>query len=506
LNRIVSNMLFGLAGFIWPAVLTLIVTPFIVHGLGETAYGIWAMVGNIVGYLSMFNSLQTAGTKYLAQYIAVNDRDNIRKLLGTSLIFNVSIGLLGGGAIVIFAQPLATHIFKIPLSLQSQSIVAFRLAGLGFCLGTVGWWGGAILAGIQRYDWVVGISLAMNTFSTLGSLCVVQLGKGVIWVVLINVIGTLLSIILCIWGVRSLLPDIRWTICFNREMFKRIFSFGIYSTMSVIFAVLATQLDRTLLGIWIGVAAVTLYSIPLSVASRIHQLCAKTLETVFPFSSGLHALNRAEQLKRLFLRAQNLNVVLVVMCSVPLLVLAPEILHFWIGPDFAVKATIAFRLLVIAYGLYALAVVTAGMAAGLGHPELTVAFTLVFGLTSLTGYLFFIPRWGVNGSGMSILLGFAVAVPLFLWYVNKRFFRISAIEIVSTAVVRPILSGLIICAGLLLVRSFVTNIFILLFLLAASCLAYLPVSIILRVWQEQEIKIGLQLWNRFQNILSPKKV
>jgi O-antigen/teichoic acid export membrane protein len=499
-------MIFSLGGFVWPAALTLVVTPFIVRGLGETAYGIWALVGNIVGYLSMFNSLQTAGTKYLAQYIAVNDRDNIRKLLGTSLIFNLSVGILGGGAIVAFSQILATDIFKMPEALQGQSIVAFRLAGLGFCLGTVGWWGGAILAGLQRYDWVVGIFLAMNTFSTVGSLCVVMLGKGVIWVVLMNVIGTLLSIALYIWGVRTLLPDIRWTISFDRAMFKRIFSFGIYSTLSVIFAVLATQLDRTLLGIWIGVAAVTAYSIPLSVASRIHQLCGKTLETVFPFSSGLQAQNRSDQLKRLFLRAQNLNMVLVVMCAVPLLVLAPEILRFWIGPDFAAKSTVVFRLLIIAYSLYALAVVTAGIVAGLGHPKLIAAFTFIFGLTSLAGYLIFIPRWGVNGAGMAAILGSAVSVPLFLWYVNNRFFRISLIEILRSAVVRPILSGAIICAGLLLARMLITNVFILLSVLAVSCLAYLPVSIGLGVWQAQEINIALQLWNRLQNILSPKRV
>jgi len=498
-------MLFGLGGFVWPAALTLVVTPFIVHGLGETAYGVWALVGNIVGYLSMFNSLQTAGTKYLAQYIAVNDRDNIRKLLGTSLIFNLSVGILGGGAIVSFAQILATDIFKIPLELQPQSIAAFQLAGFGFCLGTVGWWGGAILAGVQRYDWVVGVSSAMYTFSSLGSLCVVLLGKGVTWVVLMNVIGTLLSIMLYLWGVRRLLPDIRWTLNFDWVMFKRIFSFGIFSTLSVIFGILYTQLDRTLLGIWIGVAAVTAYSIPLSVAMRIHQLCARTLETVFPISSGLNAQNRTDQLKRLFLRAQNVNVVLVVMCLVPLLIFAPEILKFWIGPDFAAKSTLVFRLLLIAYGLYALNVVTAGLVAGLGHPELNTAFTFIFGLTSLAGYLLFIPHWGVNGAGMSVILGSAVSVPLFLWYVNKKYFKIPVIEIFGTAVVRPLLSGVIICAGLLSAKIFITNALILIGMLFVSCLAYIAVTIVLRVWQVQELNMALQLWNRLHTLLSPKK-
>jgi O-antigen/teichoic acid export membrane protein len=506
LHRFASNTLFGLGGFLWPALLTIVVTPFIVRGLGETSYGIWALVGNIMGYLSMFNSLQTAGTKYLAEYLALNDRDNIRKLLGTSLVFNLIIGILGGGAIAAFAQVLTVDIFKIPIELHSQSIAAFRLAGLGFCLGTIGWWGGAIFSGLQRFDWGEGTSIAMYSLSTLGSLyVVVWLGKGVMWVVLMNIAGTVLSIVLYLWGFRRLLPDIPWSLHFDWVMFKRIFSFGIFSTLQVIFGVLATQLDRTILGILIGVAAVTIYSIPLAVAMRIHQLCARTLGSVFPFSSDLHAQNRTDQLKRLFLRAQNLNVVLVVMCAVPLLVLTHEILSFWISPDFASKSTIVFRFLVIAYGIYAMNVVTAGITAGLGHPAYNAAFTLIFGLTSLASYFIFIPRWGVNGAGMATLIGAAVSVPLFVWYSNKKFLHVPIVAIFNSSFVRPILSGIIICGCLFLVRMFVTNVFILIFVLIASCLAYLAVSICLKVWEPKELNIAFQLLNRIKNLLLFKK-
>src|SRR6266498_3461634 len=133
MQHIARNILFSLLGFAWSIFLVLVVTPFIVRGLGEAAYGVWALVGNVVSYMAVFNSLQTAGTKYLAEYIALNNYDSIRKLKGTSLIFNLSIGALGGLAILLFAEPLAIRIFEVPIELQAQSVIAFRLAGLGFC-------------------------------------------------------------------------------------------------------------------------------------------------------------------------------------------------------------------------------------------------------------------------------------------------------------------------------------------------------------------------------------
>jgi O-antigen/teichoic acid export membrane protein len=195
----------------------------------------------------------------------------------------------------------------------------------------------------------------------------------------------------------------------------------------------------------------------------------------------------------------------VVMCSVPLLVLAPEILKFWIDPDFAAKSTIVFRLLVIAYGLLALAVVSTGLTAGLGHPELNTVFMAFLGIISLIGYYIFIPHWGINGAGMAAVCGSAVAVPMLLWYVNIRFFRVSLIEILGSSVVRPVLSGAIICAGLLLAKTLITNMVILLCALGASCIAYLGVSLCLKVWESQEINIAIQLWNRVRISLSPKK-
>lgn len=506
MKQAARSVLFSMAGFAWPVIISLLATPTILHGLGEASYGVWSLVGNVLGYFSILNSLQTAGTKYLAEYLATKDYGSIRKLLGTSLAFNIGVGLTGGIVIFLLARPLAVSVFNIPPELQPQSIIAFQLAGLGFSLSTLGWWGSAILAGMQRFDWLTGVVVLTNTLFVAGSLLAIFLGWGIVGVVIANLAGLIVSAGIYTWIARRLLPKEAWGLELNWKMLKLIFAYGFYSTMQIVFGMIAIQLDRTLLGIWVGTAAVTTYTIPLSVANRIHQLCAKALEVVFPIVSGLEAQNRSDQLRRLFLRAQNLNVVLVIVVSVPLFVLAREILTYWISPEFAGQATLVFQLLIVAYALLALNVAMAAVVGGLGHPEVNMAFAMVLGLGNLLGYILFIPRWGVNGAGAASVFGSIVSIPIFLGYVNWRFLKVRWIEIISTSVIRPTLAGIVIGIGLYFLRPAINSEINMLIALVMAGLFYLGATFVVGTWQPEELALIGQLWHKFRRYSKPAEM
>ena len=496
MKKVARNIIFSVFGFGWTIILALIVTPIIVRRLGESAYGVWALVGNVIGYMVVFNSLQTAAAKYLAEYIAVNDHESNRKLNGTSFIINVAIGFLGCIVIFFFSKVFAITIFKIPVELQPQGIIAFQLASFGFLFGTIGWWGGSILVGLQRFDWLMAIIVSTSTVSAIGSVIAVLQGWGLVGVSGANVFGTFLSVFFYLWSVQKLLPETKRSLALDLAMVKRIGTYGIFSTVHVLFAVLMSQLDRTLLGMWIGVAAVTTYSIPLSVASRIHQLSAKALEVVFPMSSSLDEKKHTGQIQRLFLRAQNLNTVLVLMLTIPLITLAPEILRFWISPNFAIEGSLVFRYLVIAYAILASNVVMAGMVAGFGHPEVNTIFVITLGLGNLVGYILFIPKWGVNGAGVASVFGSIISVPIFLWYVNHRFLRVPPFEILIGSIIRPLIAGILMILSLILFRPFLSSLPMLFLVLSTSSTIFIISTFLLGVWEKDELDILKQVWSK----------
>jgi O-antigen/teichoic acid export membrane protein len=502
MKQIARSVAFSLLGFGWPVVIALISTPTILAGLGDDGYGIWSLVSNVLGYFVIFNSLQTASTKYLSEYMAVQDYPSVRKLLGTALTFNISVGVVGGAIIFLLARPLVVNLFGIPQDLEEYGVLAFQLASFGFAISTLSWWGTAVLTGIQRFDWLTGIMILSNTLYVLGSLVAVLIGWGVVGVVGANLASLVLSAGIYMWGAHRLLPKAAQALEFDWKMLRRIFAYGFYSTIHMVFGLIAVQIDRTLLGIWVGTAAVATYSVPLSIANRIHQLCAKALEVVFPIASGLDAQSKSDQLKKLFLRAQNLNTVLVILAATPLLILAHEILMYWISPDFADRASLVFQLLIIAYGLLGLSVVMGAIVAGLGRPEINTAFAVGLGLSNLLGYFLFMPKWGVNGAGLASVFGSALSVPIFLWYINRYFLKLRWIEILSASVSKPLLAGIIVGTALYFLRPLITSGISLFIVLVAAEAALVGITLLLGVWLADELALILQFWQKF---IQPQK-
>lgn len=493
------NVVFSLIGFIGPVLLLLLTTPPILRGLGDAAFGVWAMVGNVLGYFTVFNALQTASTKYLAEYVAVGDADRVHRLLGTSLAYNTVVGVLGGVAIWLLADPLASRILTIPPALQAPSAMAFRVAAFGFLLGTMAAWGAAVLAGLQRYGWLSAATLLGTTFTGVGGVAVVRAGYGVVGVAATNVAGTALTAIVYAAVSRRLLGPPLFRLRYDQRMLGMVLSYGAFSTLQVVFGVLITQLDRTLLGAWVGVAAVTIYSVPMSMAVRIHQLSARALEVVFPIASTLQAEGSAQQLRNLYVRAQTANTALATMAAVPLFVFAAEILGAWIGADFAASAAPVFRLLIVAYAIFAANVVPSAILSGLARPGTVAASAGLLALGNLVGYVALIPRFGALGAAAASAIASLVCIPPLIAYVG-RLVGASWRDLAVAAFARPLAAGAVAAGALTLMRPLVTGAATLVAALLLAPLAYAAASVLFGVWTDAEWAVARRAWARVQTI------
>lgn len=503
--RAARGVLFGIVGFAYPAVLLILATPLILHGLGEAAYGVWALVGNVVGYFAVVNALQTASTKYLAEFAARGDHGQVRALLGTTLAFHLLVGALGAAAIFAVAHPLASRVLAIPTGLQAVSETAFRVAAVGFFVSTLASWSASILSGLQRYDWLAGTTAAGTTMATLGSIVAVRGGHGVVGVAAATVAGTAVSLAASVWAADRLLRPALRQLGFDRTLLRSVLAYGMFSTVQIVCGTLVTQLDRTLLGTWAGVAAVTTYSVPLAVAMRVHQLTARALEVVFPMASALDAERRAEPLRRLFLRGQTANVVLVTMLAVPLLVLAHEILQLWIGAAFAERATLVFQLLVVAYAVLATNVVAAAVLAGCGRPASITAFVAALGAANVAGYVLLIPRFGAVGAAAASAAASVLCVPPFVWYAARRVVLVPSRAFLTDALARPVGAGVPAAVALLLVRPLVSDLPTLLLAVVASCAGYLGLTFLLGVWAPDERAMLRGWWARIHPVSNERR-
>jgi O-antigen/teichoic acid export membrane protein len=442
LQRSSVNMLSSAAGYTVPMLVNLITTPPLLQALGEAAYGLQSLVAVIIGYLTFMDmGLDLPIIKLLAADRARRDADAESHLLSTTLQLYGVIGLAGMLGIMLSADWLARSVFQVPADLVDQAVTVFRLAGIGF-LGSVGMsWGRAVAMGLQRFDLSYSVSIVLSTAGTLIGLGVVYAGYGVVGYVLSRTIFTTLAGPTYFLLTRRLLPDIRFRLGIHRATLRKVSGYIGYGTFNRIVSSLVSRLDQTLLGIWVGVAAVGIYAIPFLLVSSLSYMLAYMLGFIFPMASELQSLGQMDQLRDIFMRASRFNAALAGLIFIPLFVLGDQFLMLW-TPSIAAQAAGVLRLLALAGYIGTLtASLTNNVMVGLGRMRQFTIYITIRAMV-LAGFCFILIRpLGLEGAGWALLLTCSVDV-VYLIIVLRRYLQIAPWRLFQRAYLRPILLGI----------------------------------------------------------------
>ncbi len=405
----------------WPVLLSFAAMPFIIRGLGNDGYGIRGLVSSVMGYFALLDlGLNGAVTKYLAEYRVTNEDGMIAELLGTTLTTFSVLGLVGGACIFFMARWFALHLFTIPPSYYPQAILAFRLTGVGFFLSMLNWWGSSVAPGLHRFDIFNGISIGFGTLSTLGMIVAVWAGYGLTGVIAASLLANALTIVAYYVSTRKLLPHIPVRFSFDKAMFRRTFSFGIYMVAFRIFALLFAHLDSLMIGSFIGTAAVTFYIVPQQVAQIVGGLNGKMMQIFFPMASEFSVKGEKERMDRLFVRSFNLSVFIGMAVAVPLAIMAGPLLRYWVSPEMAHNSAAVLRLLLLTFFLAGLTAMPTNILGGVDAPQYTAIGAMVSGLFGALFYFLLIRPFGILGIAAGKALSVAITVLYYLLICHRK--------------------------------------------------------------------------------------
>src|ERR1700675_2848002 len=68
-------------------------SPFIVHRLGDAAFGIWVLIFSITGYYGLFDlGIRSSIVRYVSKYSATGEHEKLAHFVNTALFTYTSIG------------------------------------------------------------------------------------------------------------------------------------------------------------------------------------------------------------------------------------------------------------------------------------------------------------------------------------------------------------------------------------------------------------------------------
>src|ERR1700692_402885 len=70
-------------------------SPFIVHRLGDAAFGIWVLIFAVTGYYGLFDlGIRSSIIRYVSKYAATGDKEKLAQFVNTALFSYTGVGLL----------------------------------------------------------------------------------------------------------------------------------------------------------------------------------------------------------------------------------------------------------------------------------------------------------------------------------------------------------------------------------------------------------------------------
>ncbi|MFO0910438.1 MAG: flippase [Isosphaeraceae bacterium] len=335
-NRLLArNAVWNLVTQCIPMVVALLTMPWLIQGLGPHRFGILTLSWMVLGYFSLFDlGLGRALTKLSADLLGQGRLERLPELIGTALALMTGLGL-AGTLVVCLLTPRIVGLLQIEPPLQAEARGAFYLmaAALPF-IGT---------AGLRR-DGAHQKFGAINTIRTLTSsssdrpACRSPLHEQprvrggcrgtkplpLLWPAHVAIV---------LRSVPGLTPGM--TI---RGDVIRPLGFGGWMTAVNLINPLMVQMDRFLIAGLASAAAVTFYTTPYELVTKSWFLSNAVLGVMFPAFAASAVVDRrrtAELLGRC-LRHVGLILFPVVLGGIGL---GAEVLHVWVGPEFAARST-----------------------------------------------------------------------------------------------------------------------------------------------------------------------
>lgn len=412
--RKLSSPAWAVLEYAWYPLLLFVTTPWFLHSLGVEQYGHWMLLSATVGLGGMLSAGTGAATiKAVSAGIGRATKSEVERSIRTSL----AIAMVGGGALALlvfiafwFAGSTLLPRMGDPALLRLTGVVAALLLWIEQLDNVLS----SAMKGAERFGLAARAEMASKTFQILAA-AIILLWRPDLPALYSTLLATAAIRLLCkaylAWkmlelsSLRPSLTGIGATLHFAKWGWLQ-------GAGGLLFGVA----DRMLVGAILGATSLTYYSIASQLAMQVHAISAAGLSVIFPrISRELESRDLASFRKVAKLGMAG-NFVLSGALAAALILLGPDLLRLWIGPEAGQATARILPWLVAAYWVLALNVVPYYMLLGLGRIRFVGITVFISGVAGLATMYLTTSHFGLVGApagrGMYALLTLAMFFPL----------------------------------------------------------------------------------------------
>lgn len=434
-------------------VVGLFLSPYILHHLGDEAFGLWVLIFSVTGYYGLFDlGIRSSIIRYVAKYSTVAEHEELNRLVNTAFFTYSGIGALA--LLITFAVSFYVgSIFRISGDSLYLARWLFLMVGsavaLGFPLGVFG----GILEGLQRFYILNLNNMSATVLRAALIVIALQHGRGLLTVAFITVALPLLANLINAVVAFRLLPLRFGLEHLNRESLKRIASYSGTTFIIIVAVRLRFKTDAIVIGTFVSSAAITYFTIGSRLVDYAGEVVGGLAQVFVPMSSQSDATGDLTGLRRIFVAGNRACALITFPMTAILIILGKSVIEAWMGARYIAASYPVMLVLVIPFTLMLAQSASGRVLYGMAKHKTLAVVTLMEGGANLFLSILLVRRFGILGDAVGTAIPLACTT---LFFMPRHLCRVLKMRI-GVYLREAFLLPLILCGPLVAVLLFMRH-------------------------------------------------
>lgn len=325
-------------------------TPILTAKLGQSEYGLYSLVTSIISYLTILDfGFGNAIIVYTARYRVNNEKEKQEKLHGMFFLIYTVIGVIAGiiGAFIwlntdkLFANSMSTE--EISKAKILLGILTFNLI-VTFPLSVFS----SIITAYEKFVFAKLLNLARIILNPIIMIILLNMGYKSVELVILTTVLNITTLLLNFWYCKTKLHIKLKFGKLDFSVLKEIMSYSVWVFLNSIIDKINLALDQFVLGIYVGTAAVAVYSVAGNLNQIYMNFSTAISGVLLPRVTEMEERKASnEEFTDIFIKTGRLQYIVMALILTGFVLYGREFINLmWVGPEYDESYFIACILMI----------------------------------------------------------------------------------------------------------------------------------------------------------------
>lgn len=326
----------------------LLLTPFMISKLGDSEYGLYTLIGSLIGYISVLDfGLNNTIIRFVAKYRAKSDRKSEENFLATSMLIYAVIA----GIILIAGVALYLNIESVFKKLTAEELgkakIMFAILILNLAITLPGGAFGAICSAYEHFIFPRAVNIIKYLTRSLMIIGLLLYGGKSISIVVLDTVVNIIVIAIDFYYITKVLKVRFHLYHFNKPLIKEIFSYSVWIFIFAIVGQFQWRAGQIILGVISGTTAVAVYGVGILLGTYYGAFSTAISGVFLPRATQMAVLDASrDELTSMMIKIGRFSLITLLMILGGFLLYGRQFVHLWVGDTYKDSWIIALIIMV----------------------------------------------------------------------------------------------------------------------------------------------------------------